>query len=161
MIAKPTKDLIMKWIFSLLLLLTCFTAVAEVESPDKGIDSMGLFVSVDDTCSFTEAELRIKVEGELVRARIKPTVDTGFYLNILVGCSSIETVANKILGVAVSAEIRLGTELDGIPVLFDAPSFSTLIVGLIDAKDKAFYLDEITDHAEDALTFVLKASLED
>jgi hypothetical protein len=151
----------MKWIFSVLLSIACFEITAQTESTETEIDSIGLFLYVGDTCSFTDTELRTKIEGELVRARIKPTSDTGFYLNILVGCRSISTEANKKLGMAVSADIRLGTELDEIPVLFRAPSFSTLLVGSMDAQDKAFFLDEITGNAEDALTFVLKASLED
>lgn len=137
-------------------LLCSFLAHADSSSSD----SLGLDVWVNSSCPFSQSELRNRVEGEFVRARMKPTNSRDFYLVINVSCMNIENRSGHSTGTAVSYETRLGFENDdGDSMLFEYPNFGSMLIGGKDASSSSFFLNAIRDSASNALTEILKARL--
>jgi hypothetical protein len=153
----------MKWTVSLFLLLLSFSAFGEAKNWMKQTNpnSLGLFAWVSSSCPFTEAELVNRIEGEFLRARLKPTKSLSFNLTVNIKCMSVENKGGTLLGNVVSYEIRYGTKMaNGENVLFESPDHGSMLVGSNDVSSTQYFISTITDGVALSLTDYLKANFE-
>lgn len=119
-------------------------------------DTLGLFVSVGEKCPFDSQELREKVIGEFVKARVNPTSDTSLFLDVIISCLQIENGNGYVTGYSVNADIRFGTSLDSGAQLVERYSRGTMIVGSDSADSELFYFNAIKESVSDVLVEYLK-----
>lgn len=119
--------------------------------------SLGLFISSRKPCPFTLEQIKNKIEGEFLRARIKPTKDLKLNLTISINCLKIENKAGNSVGFAVYHQIRFGTQLGtGEFMLYEDPNLGRLYVSGMD--EEQFIMNTITDDVNEAITMYLKAN---
>lgn len=114
-------------------------------------DSLGLFIDASPQCPFSQDELKDKIQGEFVKARVKPSQDRIHFLRISLQCIEITQRNGFKTGVALHQDIRFGTTLDnGVTVLEDR-NRGIMLVGSGDASSKIFFINSIKDIVSDAL----------
>jgi len=122
-------------------------------------NNLGLFVGVSDSCPFTQKGLLNRIEGEFLRARLKPSKSTTFNLTVSVQCMSVKNRGGTLLGNAVNYEIRYGSKMpNGGYVLYESPNYGSMLVGGNDSESTQYLINTITDGASLALTDYLKAN---
>lgn len=153
----------MKLSVSLCLLLLAFPAIAEPEAwmKQSNPNNLGLFVGVSSTCPFSGETLANRIEGEFLRARLKPTKSLDFNLTVYVRCLAIENNGGTPLGNVVSYEIRYGSIMaNGANVLYESPNHGTILVAGNDASSTQHFITTITDSVAQSLTDYLKANFQ-
>ena len=153
----------MKWSLGLCLALVCCSAIAEpkVWMKQTNRDNLGLFVWVSSSCPFSEEVLVNRIEGEFLRARLKPTKSLDFNLTVNVRCMSVNNKAGTSLGNVVSYEIRYGSRMpNGENVLYETPDHGSMLTGDNDAGSTQYFVTTITDSVALSLTDYLKANLQ-
>jgi hypothetical protein len=124
-------------------------------------NSLGLWLFVGDQCPATEEEVRERVDGEFLRARVKSdrSLDS-LHLSVQVSCLSDTLQNGRQIGYTVSVEIRFGNTFGNDLMLYHFPDYSTILaLGTGDVSEQ-FFLTAIRDKAAAALTDYLKANLE-
>ncbi|MFA0030084.1 hypothetical protein AB4348_15945 [Vibrio breoganii] len=120
-------------------------------------DKLGLFVSVSSECPFSQSQIVNAVEGEFLRARVKPSSNLKTNLTVHVMCLGITNTGGTKTGYGVSYEMRYGTQLsDGTNVLIEAPNFGQILIGGPTSSSTTFFVNAIRDSASHALTDYLK-----
>lgn len=153
----------MKWMLTLPLLLFFTAAQADPEDWMKrnGADSLGLFISSQKACSYSNDEFVEIVEGEFLRARITPTKDLDLNLTLTIFCMPIENNNDEVQGSSVYIEMRFGTQLaNGDFVLYENPNYGTQLVLGSGTQGKMFLKNALIDSVGSAITDFLKANLE-
>ena len=153
----------MKWIVSLCFVLLSFSVFAEPKNWMKQANpnSLGLFVWVSNSCPFTEEGLVNRIEGEFLRARLKPTKILDLNLTVNIRCMSVKSKGGALMGNVVSYEIRYGSIMaNGENVLYEAPNYGTMLVASNDASSKQYFINTITDDVALSLTDYLKANFQ-
>ena len=127
------------------------------ENPNE----LRLWVFVEDDCPFTQSDARSLAEGEFLRARIKPTKDLKFYLDVDVSClkrSRVTGASQTFSGYAIYADILFGTTgtfaTQGMS--YNTPNHSVLLTGRTNSAQ--FFKNGIEEQIEKALTDYLKAN---
>lgn len=122
-------------------------------------NELGLFVNSSERCPISTDQLREIVEGEFLRARIKPTENLSLNLTVNLQCLSIETEGDTALGFAVKLDVQFGSySIDhGIDnFLYDSPSFGGMFIDGIDSD--RYTRDGIRKNVGNALTAFLEAN---
>lgn len=150
----------MKWILGLVLFFVAHVAVAEPQhwmKQDKP-DSIGLLVFVSEPCPFTQNRLRSKIEGEFLRARIKPIENPylNLSLHVTVVCQATYNQLGTLSGYAVHSDIRYGTALNKELMLYVWPIYGSMLSG--SRGDAQYFVNNITDKVSTAITDYLKAN---
>ncbi len=153
----------MKWVVCLCLVLLSYSACAEpkpwMKQPNP--NDLGLFASVARSCPFTEEALVNRIEGEFLRARVKPTKSLAFNLTVNIRCMSIEDKGGTLMGNVVSYEIRYGSKMpNGEFVLYESPNHGSMLVGGKGTDAKQYFISTITDDVALSLTDFLKANFQ-
>lgn len=141
------------------LLLGAFSVNASAQSWMKqdNPDSLGLYVRVSDDCPITKEELTKRIEGEFLRARIKPTRSLSLNITVEVLCLSIaQGSSNTVRGHAVNYGIRFGATMEVNHFLYDGPNHGSLLI--VPKGSNQYLLDAIRDSVSNALTDYLKAN---
>lgn len=150
----------MKWVAGVLLVFVSCAAFAQGNAwmKQKDPNSLGLFVAVDEECPFSEEEVTNVLEGEYLRARIKPTQSLVLNITVSVTCVLIED-DESVMGYAVSKQVRFGTRLtNGSLVLYEMPDYGSLDIGGTDSK--RFLMNSISDAVSSAITDYLKVNFQ-
>ena len=153
----------MKWAVSFCLVLLSCSIYAEPKSWMKQANpnSLGLFVWVSSQCLFQEADLVSRIEGEFLRARLKPSKSLLFNLTVNVRCMSITNNGGNLIGHVVSYEIRYGAKMpNGENVLYEIPNHGSMLVGGTVSESKQYFINAIRDDVSLSLTDYLKANFE-
>ncbi|GEK14662.1 hypothetical protein [Aliivibrio fischeri] len=130
-------------------------------SAEEKVEQLGLFTNVGSACPFTIDQVYNAVEGEFVRARVKPSDNLLFNLNISVSCIAITNQAGNKTGYAVSYDIRYGTKMEGeTNVLIETPQYGSMLVGGDGAGSSLFFINAIKNSTSSALTDFLKMTME-
>jgi hypothetical protein len=149
----------MKAIFPALLV---FTGIAHADPQpwmkQEDPNSLGLYVTVNTDCLFTEQELTEVAEGEFLRSRIKATRSLDLNLTINIICMKVTSKNSSSLGSTVHYEIRYGTLLSDGNVLYEIPNYGSMLVG--DDSSKQFFIGAIRESITKAITDYLKANFE-
>lgn len=147
-------------IATLILLLgsQCYAAPKEWMKQDNP-NELGTFTSVlSSDCSITSEELTQTVEGEFLRARIKPIVTTSLHLTVELICINVESGSGSPLGTAMYYRVDFGKMKDGSFVNYDSGSYGNLMVA--GKNGKQYQLDSVRNAVAKALTDYLKANFE-
>ena len=133
----------MRWMLVGLLMVSGFSS-ANPQPWMKRVnpDEFGLFVLAGKHCSFTTEKLRSIIEGEFLRARLKPTDYVAFNLTVSATCAKDAT--------AVAYDIRFGTD----DMLYEIPTYGGLSTGGSDD----YFLKAIKLGVESALTDYMEAN---
>lgn len=153
----------MKWVVCLWIVMVSYSAWAEPKSWMKQTDpnSLGLFAWVSNPCPFTQAELIGRIEGEFLRARIKPNKNLALNLTVNVNCMSVTRQDGTVLGNAVNYEIRYGSmAANGESVLYEWPDYGSMLVGSTEVESTKYFIRTITDDVALSLTDYLKANFQ-
>lgn len=153
----------MKWVFSICLLLWSHSIFAEPKPWMKQLNpnSLGLFAGISSQCPFQESDIVNRIEGEFLRARLKPTKSLRFNLTIYVRCMSVENRGGNLMGHVVSYEIRYGSQMpNGENVLYESPNHGSMLIGSTDAESNQYFINAIKDGVSMSLTDYLKANFE-
>lgn len=122
-------------------------------------NNLGLFVSVDKTCPFSKETLTEKIEGEFLRARIRPTKSLFLNLTVYVNCLSNLDRNGAPLGYTAAYQIFFGTRLpSGVDVLYESPDRGG--VATTGKGEGQYLVNAIGEGASEALTAYLKANLQ-
>lgn len=151
-----------KLIIFLMLIATSSVSLASTPQwmKTKDIDSLGLYVFVKESCPFSKAEVREKIEGEYLRARIKPTDSIDLFIEVDVSCLDAQ-IADRSVGYVVSYETSFGTYFLDTIMMYRFPQYGSLAVGNGDASSLDFFVNSIAESVEDALTDYLKVNLQE
>ncbi|MFY0668989.1 MAG: hypothetical protein JXQ95_13245 [Alteromonas stellipolaris] len=149
----------LKFLFISILISVSFFSVAEPKSwmGSEDSDQLGLYVSVYEECPFNQSQLRSKIEGEYIRARIKPTESIGLFLEVNVSCMELK-IDNRSVGYVVNYDTSFGSNLFDTIIKYRFPQYGTMAVGS-DASSTRFFINSIAESAEEALTDYLKANM--
>lgn len=153
----------MKLSVILCLLFLAFSAIAEPKMWMKQANpnNLGLFTGVSSSCPFSEEALANRIEGEFLRARLKPTKSLDFNLTVYVRCMSVKNKGGTSLGSVVSYEIRYGSQMaNGENILYESPNHGSMLVGSNDASSTQYFITTITDSVAQSLTDYLKANFQ-
>lgn len=153
----------MKFVFIVLLLLWPHSAFAEPKPWMKQINpnNLGLFVGVSSECPFQQADIANRIEGEFLRARLKPTKSLIFNLTVYIRCMPVENNGGRLMGHVVSYEIRYGSQMpNGEDVLYESPNHGSMLIGSTDAESNQYFIDKIKDSVSMSLTDYLKANFQ-
>ncbi|ELH9637716.1 hypothetical protein V4F49_001985 [Vibrio parahaemolyticus] len=146
-------------LFFILLLLVINTKVSF--AIENKLHDLGLFTRVDSLCPFSRESLDEIVNGEFIRARIKPSKNLLYNLNVDVKCLEISNESGYKTGFSVSYEIRYGTQLDdGTNVLIEYPNYGSMLIGGPTASSSLFFMNAIRNSTSSALTDYLENILE-
>lgn len=128
---------------------------------EEKVEQLGLFTNVASACPFSVDQVYDVLEGEFLRARVKPSDNLLFNLNVNVSCLAIINNAGKQTGYAVSYDIRYGTKIeDGTNVLIETPQYGSMMIGGSDSGSSQFFIDGIKNSTSSALTDFLKMTME-
>lgn len=147
------------FLFFITILFAAFSAQAG-EYPwlkQNNPNSLGLFTTIEGNCPFSTEEINSRIEGEFLRARIKPTKDLLMNLNVEVLCLMTKNNGGQQQGYAVRTNMRFGTNkliYGDVNVQYDEPQFNILLVAGRD--NKKYIIDSITNNASDAITEYLR-----
>lgn len=119
-------------------------------------DTLGLFVSSSEDCPFDSQELREKIEGEFVKARINSTDNETSFLDVFVSCMQIKNGNEYVYGNSISVDIRFGTTLESGQQVVERFSRGTMMYGSDKEDSKLFYFNVIKDKVSDALVVYLQ-----
>jgi len=150
-----------RWLLPILIALPTFAFAGEhpiLKKTDP--NTLGLYVFAENECPFSIEELRKKIEGEYLRARIKATGDPDAYLQVKASCMTLY-VGGKTSGIVVYTDIRFGTVIRAAEfgtkpgeitkgMLINSPHYSLILSGMPDSK--SYFLNGISDQVADALT---------
>jgi hypothetical protein len=153
----------MKWAISLCLAILPLLAVAQPKEWMKQTNpnNLGLFAWVSSSCPFGEDGLVNRIEGEFLRARLKPTKSLIFNLTVNVRCMAVKNIGGTLMGNVVSYEIRYGAKMtNGENVLYESPNHGNMLVGSNDASSVQYFITTITDDVALSLTDYLKANFQ-
>lgn len=151
----------LRLILSALLLVVNSYSFAEPQlwMKQENPDELGTFTSVlSSDCSITREELKQTVEGEFLRARIKPISSTSLHLTVELVCINVKSGSGSPLGTAMSYRVDFGTMIDGSFVNYDSGSYGNLMVA--GKNGKQYQLDSVRNAVSEALTDYLKANYE-
>jgi hypothetical protein len=151
----------MKWVVSFCLILLSYSVCAEPKPWMKQANpnNLGLFVWVSSSCPFSKEDLTNRLEGEFLRARLKPSLSLFFNLSVNVRCMSIKNVGGTNMGSVVSYEIRYGTLMpNGANVLYETPNHGSILVNSKGSESTSYSIKSITDDVSVSLTEYLKAN---
>ncbi|MGF1704208.1 hypothetical protein L4D09_28385 [Photobacterium makurazakiensis] len=124
-------------------------------------DQLGLFTTIASDCPVSRTQVDNAIEGEFLRARIKPSRSLDFNLNVNVSCLSINNVAGNHTGYAINYEIRYGTQIeDGMNVLIETPSYGSMLIAGPNSSSSQFIVNAIKESTSSALTDYLKMIME-
>lgn len=137
------------------MVLLTFTANAQSEY-EKESSTLGIDLSVSPACSFTQADLHERIEGEFYRARLKPAKNSKLDPTVDVLCVEVKNVSGVKTGHAISYEVRFRFNGDGLKLLMDEPNYGQLVISGPDADAPYFLMNHIRDDVSLALTFFLK-----
>ena len=130
----------------LLVSLIKFTPVALAND-----DSLGVFIDASPQCPFSQDELKGKIQGEFIKARVKPSQDLTHFLRISLHCIEITQGNGFKTGVALHQDIRFGTTLDSGAVVLEEHNRGMMLVGSDDISSKVFFFNSIKDIVSEAL----------
>ncbi len=123
--------------------------------------SLGLYVLALNECPFSSNDVERRIEGEFVRAGIKPTKDTSLFINVEYVCLPQQSVSGHIRGNSVSMDVKFGTQHPNSAfVLYTSPIYGTLVHGGTGSDSAQYFINELTQRASNALTDYLMANLE-
>ncbi|ELI1830351.1 SPOR domain-containing protein [Vibrio fluvialis] len=145
-----------KLLKSILLVTLVISSSLSYSKSIQSSDSLGLFVSVGEKCPFDSQELREKVIGEFVKARVNPTDDTALFLNVDISCLQLKNGSGYVNGYSVDADIRFGTSLHSGEQLVERFSRGTMMTGSDSADSELFYFNVIKERVSDVLVDYLK-----
>lgn len=147
----------LRYLLPTLFLFTSLNSFAESWMKKENSSELGLYVDTHTSCPFSNADIKNLIEGEFLRARIKPTADLDLYLQISVTCMNAESGSRQ-LGYAVHYDIIFGTLTANYGLMHHAsPSYGSMLLGGM--NDISFLKNAIRDSASNALTDYLKANL--
>ncbi|MFA0357011.1 hypothetical protein AB4525_08860 [Vibrio breoganii] len=123
--------------------------------------SLGLYVFALTECNFSNAYVEDRIEGEFLRAGIKPTKDTDLFINVEYTCLPQSNVSGHVRGHSVHMDIRFGTRHpNGSYVLYTGPMYGTLVHGGTGSDTTQFFINQLSERASIALTDFLRANIE-
>lgn len=122
-------------------------------------NELGKFVAVaNDDCSITQEELNKAVDGEFLRARIKPVTSFSLHLNVELTCIKVKNMNNSVLGVAMNYRVMFGTLKGASFVSYEAATYGNLQISSSESKE--YRLNSVRNAVSNALTDYLKANFE-
>ncbi|CAH7084404.1 SPOR domain-containing protein [Vibrio chagasii] len=134
--------------------LACMLSVSFIKFTSVALandDSLGLFIDASPQCPFSQDELMGKIQGEFVKARVKPSQDRIHFLRISLHCIEITQRNGFKTGVALHQDIRFGTTLDNGTVVLEEHNRGMMLVGSGDVSSKVFFFNSIKDIVSEAL----------
>ncbi|OCH06588.1 hypothetical protein [Aliivibrio fischeri] len=144
-----------------LLLLSALINIKASFAAEEKVDQLGLFINVNQNCPFTIEQINNAIEGEFLRARVEPSNNLLFNLNVDISCLKITNEGGNQTGYAVSYDIRYGTQTEnGTNVLIETPKYGSMLIGGPASSSSLFFINAIKDSTYLALTDYLKMMME-
>lgn len=149
-----------KW-FYLLILFSNLLYAQSWEDKSSTTPNLGLFLTVSKSCPFDYQTLKHTLDGEFLRARIKPTNNVDSNLSVYVKCVPISYGDIDPAGYAVHTDIRYGTRLhNGESVLLTEPNYGALLVGGTNGSSVLYFTNFIKEGVSTALTDYLAENID-
>lgn len=125
----------------------------KVSNPNE----IGYWLYVEE-CPFTTERMKDVLEGEFLRARIKPRPKhhkDEIFLNVTVLCVNVN-IGNVKKGYAMTTDIGFGTRIEGNTMLYWFPEFGGIFISDIDSD---YLINRVKSEIESALTAFLKENI--
>ncbi|GAL09062.1 peptidyl-prolyl cis-trans isomerase [Vibrio astriarenae] len=117
---------------------------------------LGLYSDyVAKACPFSQEELDNKLEGEFLRARLKPDEGKELFLYVRVNCIELTNMNKTHTGYAMSTNVMFGLGEES-PEMLIRDDYGTMAAAGTDEASKRFLLNTVTEKVSDAITDYLK-----
>ncbi|WP_264876285.1 hypothetical protein [Vibrio agarivorans] len=144
----------MKFIKLLLVALSVTLSTASVLAEER----LGLYITpIDNDCPFNQKQLESRVEGEFLRARLKPDEQDSAFLYVKVQCLKTHA-GDRHNGYIVASNIAFAIG-EGQPQLLFLDDYGTVAIGGTGESGKQFLLNVVVEGTSNAITDFLKATL--
>jgi len=124
-------------------------------------NTLGLFVHAGSQCPFNKLDLKKAVEGEYLRARIKPSelLAEPLLLQVTTACLKLNLEGGIYMGYAMHNDVYFTTSIDTQKtwLRYDDRSYGGMY--MTGSQAKAYMLNQVQDDVSEALTDYLKANM--